>query len=190
MILKGEECSKYRIDDRTGWTYPNEAIVSFEADTYGVLAPGHGLRNIWCSKVPLMDKRRNIDDTNYKQGWNCSESQIWLHLQLVELSILPVVQLELLLHCDTHPQDLLSWAGLLQTKETKLTNQDFIDLILKRWMQQPQPSRNWPAGHMRRVLLLWLWTPQWSAERSGGRGHGCCSLQELRWIKDEGCAYL
>ena len=59
-----------------------------------------------------------------KAGSHCSESHlkyICLYLQLMELSVLPVIKLEFLFHCDAHSQPFLSCAGLLKRKETKYT---------------------------------------------------------------------
>lgn len=41
-------------------SYPNEVIVSFETNTYGVFTPSHGLWNIWSTEVPLSDKKQTL----------------------------------------------------------------------------------------------------------------------------------
>lgn len=38
--------------------YPNEVIVSFETNTYGVFTPSHRLWNIWSCKIPLTDRKK------------------------------------------------------------------------------------------------------------------------------------
>lgn len=54
-------------------------------------------------------------------------SHLLVYLQLMELAVLPVVQLQLLLHCHTHPQAVLSTAALLDggTEGEEVTREAF-----------------------------------------------------------------
>lgn len=108
-------------------TYSNEVIVSFKTDTYGVPTPGHGLGNVWCSKVPLRDKHKLSGDwimgkrKSPKSGLHSRESQhIVIHLQLIKLSVFPIIQLQLLFNRHTHPQPLLPCTGLLRRQNKQI----------------------------------------------------------------------
>lgn len=112
-------------------TYPNEVIVSLETNTYGVFTPSHWLWNIWCSKVPLTDETKTLKWLNVSKRWKIllnlnhtimSHISSIHYLQLMKLSVLPVIQLEFLFHCNTHSQLFLPWAGLLRTKGDKIYN--------------------------------------------------------------------
>ena len=112
-------------------TYPDEVIVPFEAHAYGVLTPRHGLWDVRYPQVPLKHTHTDTDtdtDTHTHTGEVATEgAELSLktavapfrrhtgprpNLELVELPVLPEVQLQLLLDSDTHPQLGLSRARL------------------------------------------------------------------------------
>lgn len=94
-------------------TYPNEVIVSFETNAYRIFTPSHGLWNIWSTKIPLTDKKKTLRCLNVSKDLNHTAvshiSNIFLfYLQFVKLSVLPVIKLEFLFHCNTHSQLFIS----------------------------------------------------------------------------------